>query len=219
MQIYSIMENNSIEILRDFETRISELKQRIEALEAEIAAFRQKEEEAASAPVEEAEVDVDFNIDVIDIPAPAPEIPVPESDLPEDDLPSPDTDLPTTEDLPVEEDLPAVETPVEESPAPEIPAKAEKKLRTVDGSYAWQSALPGMPVKNIRSAISLFDRALFINTLFKEDYALYDRTIGDLNALSSTDEAIDYILEHFPDWNLGSDVVYSFIMALRKKLG
>ena len=213
------MEKNSIEILKDFESRISELKARISALEDELAAFRKQEEEAVPAPEPETEVDVDFNIDVIDLPAAPAEAPVPEEDLPADDLPV--EDLPV-EDIPLEEiPAPAVppmpEIPVPEVPAPEVPAKPARALRTVEGNYPWQSAIPGMPVKNIRSAISLFDRALFINTLF--NYALYDRTIGDLNALSSLDEAVDYLLEHFPDWNLGSDVVYSFIMAIRKKLG
>ena len=196
------MENNSIEILKDFESRISELKARISALEEEMETFRKKEEEKAEAVGKE--VDVDFDIDVIDLPA---------GDLPAEDLPV--EEIPV-EDIPVEIPAPSVPEPV---PVPEAPAKPEKVLRTVEGNYPWQTAIPGMPVKNIRSAISLFDRALFINTLFKEDYALYDRTISDLNALSSLDEAVDYLLGHFPDWNLGSDVVYSFIMAIRKKLG
>ena len=215
------MENNSIEILKDFESRISELKARISALEEEMETFRKKEEEKAEAVGKE--VDVDFDIDVIDLPAPAPEESAPAADLPADDLPAgdlPAEDLPVeeipVEDIPVEIPAPSVPEPV---PVPEAPAKPEKVLRTVEGNYPWQTAIPGMPVKNIRSAISLFDRALFINTLFKEDYALYDRTISDLNALSSLDEAVDYLLDHFPDWNLGSDVVYSFIMAIRKKLG
>ena len=84
---------------------------------------------------------------------------------------------------------------------------------------AWRLDKPGMSVKNIRSGISLYDRALFIGTLFKEDYALYDKTIGDLNALSSLDEAVDYLAEAFPDWNFKSDIVYNFMMAIRKKLG
>ena len=79
--------------------------------------------------------------------------------------------------------------------------------------------LPGVPVKNIRSAISLYDRALFINTLFKENYALYDKTISDLNAMASLEEAVSYIEASFPDWNLSSDAVYGFMMAIRKKLG
>ena len=76
-----------------------------------------------------------------------------------------------------------------------------------------------MAVKNIRSGISLLDRALFIGTLFKEDFALYDQTIANLNAMSSLDEAVDYIRENFPSWNLKSDVVYHFMMSIRKKLG
>ena len=115
---------------------------------------------------------------------------------------------------PEEEDMPLF---AEEGPAP-APVKA-KRPAAADGNFAWKSARPGMPVRNIRSAISLFDRALFINTLFKEDYALYDKTIGELNELSTLDEAVDYVAARFPDWNFGSDVVYSFMMAIRKKLG
>ena len=28
-----------------------------------------------------------------------------------------------------------------------------------------------------------------------------------------------YIQEHFPEWEMGTDVVYRFMMAVRKKLG
>ena len=79
--------------------------------------------------------------------------------------------------------------------------------------------VPAMSVKNIRSAISLQDRAMFIKTLFKEDFALYDSTISALNGMGSPEEAADYVKENFPDWNLRSDVVYEFMMAVRKKLG
>ena len=83
----------------------------------------------------------------------------------------------------------------------------------------WRLDKPGLSVKHIRSGISMYDRALFIGTLFKEDYALYDRTIGELDALSGLDEAVEYLTARFPDWNLKSDIVYNFIMAIRKKLG
>ena len=83
----------------------------------------------------------------------------------------------------------------------------------------WRKDKPGLQVKNIRSGISLLDRALFIGTLFKEDFALYDKTIADLNGMSSLDQAVSYIREHFPSWNLKSDVVYHFMMSVRKKLG
>ena len=63
------------------------------------------------------------------------------------------------------------------------------------------------------------DRAQFIAKLFGEDFALYDKTISELNDLTTLDEAVQYVTGHFPDWNLSSDLVYSFMMAIRKKLG
>jgi len=158
-----------------------------------------------------------------DLPAPVPEpeldpAPVPEPEFVPDPMPEPVVPEPAPEPVVPE---PAPE-PVVPEPAPEpepepAPAPAEPKVDTE--RMQWRLDKPGMPVKNIRSGISLYDRALFIGTLFKEDYALYDKTIGDLNAMSSLDEAVDYLLAHFPDWNLKSDIVYNFIMAIRKKLG
>ena len=107
-------------------------------------------------------------------------------------------------------------------PEPEPEPRPEPKPMTPRPEterLPWRLDKPGISVKNIRSGISLYDRALFIGTLFKEDYALYDKTIGHLNALTSLDEAVDYLLERFPDWNLKSDIVYNFMMAVRKKLG
>jgi len=112
-----------------------------------------------------------------------------------------------------------VEVPVE---APVENPVEETKPRPAEDDTAhlpWRTDKPGLTVKNIRSGISLLDRALFIGTLFKEDFALYDQTIADLNAMSSLDEAVDYIRERFPSWNLKSDVVYHFMMSVRKKLG
>ena len=86
-------------------------------------------------------------------------------------------------------------------------------------AYPWRKDRPGIPVKNIRSGISLLDRAMFIGTLFQEDAQLYDATLADLNALSTLEEAVAYIRAHFPEWDLGSNPVYHFMMSIRKKLG
>ena len=106
-------------------------------------------------------------------------------------------------------------------PEPEAPKASAPQASAEDDTahLPWRTDKPGIPVKNIRSGISLLDRALFIGTLFKEDFALYDQTIADLNAMSSLDEAVAYIREKFPHWNLKSDVVYHFMMSVRKKLG
>jgi len=123
-------------------------------------------------------------------------------------------ELPEPEPVVVEDDLPEAEEP-------KAKAKAEPKPKAepVAKPFAWMTEVPAMSVKNIRSAISLQDRAMFIKTLFKEDFALYDSTISALNGMGSPEEAADYVKENFPDWNLRSDVVYEFMMAVRKKLG
>ncbi len=206
------MENNRTEILREIEAELASLKQQVSALEAKLEAFRQMPVEAETA--EESDF-TGLEIGVSDLPeetAPVAgetvvqtEIEPVDMDLSIDDLPEPE---------PVSEPEPVVEAVPEPSPkpAPAVPRADTERL-------PWRLDKPGMSVKNIRSGISLYDRALFIGTLFKEDYALYDKTIGELNGLSSLDEAVDYLLDRFPDWNLKSDIVYNFMMAIRKKLG
>lgn len=205
------MEKNNMEILGDFLSEIESLKKRISTLEESVVAMKAEMESApVETPSEPVSEDVDIDIDIVDIPESEPEEPVAPVEM----------DLPVEEpELPVASEAAEPESEIEVKPLPVPESEPKKSLKTVDGSYAWQSAKPGMPVKNLRSAISLFDRALFINTLFKEDYSLYDKTISELNQVASFPEAIDYILTNFPDWNLASDVVYSFMMALRKKLG
>ena len=116
-------------------------------------------------------------------------------------------------------DLPEPVAKPEPVPEPEPAPKAAPAPRPETERLPWRLDKPGISVKHIRSGISMYDRALFIGTLFKEDYALYDKTIGELDTLTSLDEAVDYLLERFPDWNLKSDIVYNFMMAIRKKLG
>ena len=241
------MENNRTEILREIEAELALIKERILAIDEKVEAFRQmhpEEEAVVEETVEESDfTDMEFGMsDLPEEPAPAvkeevavqTEIEPVEMDIAIDEIPgqagndepepvaAPEpepTPEPEPEPAPVPEpvvveDLPEPE-PIPE-PAPK-PAPAAPKADTE--RLPWRLDKPGMSVKNIRSGISLYDRALFIGTLFKEDYALYDKTIGDLNNLSSLDEAVDYLLERFPDWNLKSDIVYNFMMAIRKKLG
>ena len=182
----------------------------------------------APAPLETFAEPVEMEFD--DLPEPEVDEPVPEPVV-EEPVPEPIAEEPVPEPV-VEEPVlePVVEEPVVEEPAPEpvveepspepvleAPAPAVPKVDTE--RMRWRLDKPGMPVKNIRSGISLYDRALFIGTLFKEDYALYDKTIVDLNTMTSLDEAVDYLTARFPDWNFKSDIVYNFMMALRKKLG
>ena len=227
------MEKNSTEILQEIEAALASLKERVQALETQVEAYRQ-------AAAEEAEAAALTAPDAVPEPAPEPQAAEVDFDMVigEDELPDepaePAEDLPAAapEGQPAEEpvemvveDLPEPAAAAEPAPEPapepvpdEKPAPAAVP-RVDTERMAWRLDKPGVSVKNIRSGISLYDRALFIGTLFKEDYALYDKTIGDLNALSTLDEAVDYLVEAFPDWNLKSDIVYNFMMAIRKKLG
>jgi hypothetical protein len=190
------MENNRTEILQELEAELASLKEQVRAFEDRLEAFRQLPQEET---VEESDF-TDMEIGVPDLPEPEPVVePEPEP------VPEP---VEGPVEGPVAEPVEAPEAP---KPAP-VPRPETERL-------PWRLDKPGMSVKNLRSGISLYDRALFIGTLFKEDYALYDKTISELNALSSLDEAVDYLLERFPDWNLKSDIVYNFMMAVRKKLG
>ena len=220
------MENNRTEILQELEAELASLKEQLRAFEDRLEAFRQLPEEDI---VEESDF-TDMEIGVPDLPEqePVPE-PVPEPES----VPEPEPVIepePVVEAEPVLEPEPVAEPDPEPVLAPEpAPALAPEPMpapkpapavpRPETDRLPWRLDKPGISVKNIRSGISLYDRALFIGTLFKEDYALYDKTIGELNGLANLDEAVDYLLERFPDWNLKSDIVYNFMMAIRKKLG
>jgi len=108
------------------------------------------------------------------------------------------------------------------APASINDAAAEKPAKAVIDIFSeklrWKTDMPGTPVKNIVSAISLNDRVLFVNTLFHEDHAAFANTIAALNSMSSLEEALTYLGENFSSWNMKSDVVYRFMMAVRRKL-
>ena len=211
------MENNRTEILRELEAELAALKEKVLQFENKLEALRQL---PAEEPVEESDF-TDMEIGVSDLPEPVVEPveaveepepePVPEM-MPEPaEEPAPEPVVEPVEAVEEPEPVPVPEPAPEPKPAPAPHPETER--------LPWRLDKPGISVKNIRSGISLYDRALFIGTLFKEDYALYDKTIGELNELSSLDEAVDYLLQRFPDWNLKSDIVYNFMMAVRKKLG
>ena len=85
-------------------------------------------------------------------------------------------------------------------------------------SFQWMNDMPGGEVANMISGISLNDRVLFINTLFREDPSLFQSTISTLNGMKSLEDAVAWLVARFPEWNLNSEVVYRFMMAARRKL-
>lgn len=118
------------------------------------------------------------------------------------------------EDLPEVEAVDLPQEPVDLSQDIE----EEMSLPDVHG-FQWMIDIPGSKVANVISAISLNDRVLLINTLFKENPELFQQTISKFNNMESLSEAISYVLVTFPEWNLNSDVVYRLMMAVRRRLG
>lgn len=86
------------------------------------------------------------------------------------------------------------------------------------GSHAWLADMPGPEVKDIRSAISLNDRVMFISSLFREDSMLFQDVVSKINAQTSIDKVVSYLEETFPEWNMDSELVYRFMMAVRRKI-
>ena len=149
-------------------------------------------------------------------------------DLPfDDDFPA---DEPSAVPEPISEPTLDIEpeiaiNPTSEEPTPTPTAaildskKAETAVMDVMAEkQAWRTDRPGSQVKNVISAISLNDRVLLINVLFREDPILFQSTISAFNGMTNLDEAISYIQTNFPDWDLNSEPVYRLMMAVRRKL-
>ena len=163
-------------------------------------------EESEPEPVEEQEPESE--------PEPEPEA-EPEID---DDLPFAETPAPEEDD---DDDLPGVFDLYDEPVT--VAAKAADEAKPIlnevmAADCAWRKDMPGSPVRDIRSAISLNDRVIFINLLFKEDAQAFVDTLAKINTMETLDQAVEYICETFPTWDLNSDLVYRFMMAVRRKV-
>ena len=145
-----------------------------------------------------------------------------DDDFPADepsDVPEPISEPP----LDIEPEIAINPTSEEPTPKPNAAILDSKKAETavmdvMAEKQAWRTDRPGSQVKNVISAISLNDRVLLINVLFREDPILFQSTISAFNGMTNLDEAISYIQTNFPDWDLNSEPVYRLMMAVRRKL-
>ena len=144
----------------------------------------------------------------------------------EEDLPvAVEENLPVAEeeDLPVAEeddddDLPLFAEPTPLFEAAQASPKAKKAvLDVMEDKQAWRTDMPGAPVRDLLSAISLNDRVQFINTLFNGDPAVFQQTRAKINMMTSLDQVLEFITANF-NWDLNSQVVYRFMMAVRRKI-
>ena len=202
------MEKTQKEILNDIMAELSAIRLALNSLESKLSRIDLSDPE----PVE---LDLDEELD---------------GDLPEE--------VPAEAPVEIAEEAPA-EAPAEI--AEEVPAEPEVELdlfgepvlrvneklgagrsrsvgEKMEQKEAWRTAMPGAAVKDVRSAISLNDRVLFIRELFGGDAGLFLKAVDDINAMGSLDEMVAYVNERHPGWDLDSDTVYRLMMAVRRKL-
>ena len=185
------MENNQQQILSEIKSLMSSVRVQLEQLDAKMAELQQSYE-PQDYDVQPIEMDFDM----------VPSI--------------------------VADDLPFYETAPEEEPAlllePEsvqpktISAAPAAVIDVMATKHAWRSDMPGTPVKDVRAAIALVDRALFINALFGEDAIAFMETLNHVNQAENLDDAVSYLAQTYPQWDFDSDVVYRFMMAVRRKI-
>ena len=213
------MENREQQILSEIKSMMASIRLQLEQLDAKMAELQQSVDPEG---IEAEPIDIDLD----------------ETVVPEVVAEPVEQNIDFVDDLPVVE-TPVVETPVVESPAVEeddddLPFFTEPEQVTVHAAantvarpvvidamtarQAWRTDMPGAPVKDIRSAISLNDRVIFINYLFNEDPMAFQEALTKINQMESLDQVVEFALTSHPEWDMDSEVVYRFMMAVRRRV-
>ncbi|MCQ2175128.1 MAG: hypothetical protein MJY80_02060 [Bacteroidales bacterium] len=208
------MEKNNVAIIEEIRATIARLREEIGTLEERLSELDFNEREQTKEIVTEEAVAEETVVEEIAV----------------EELP---LDITLDDDMPQMEELQEPVFQTELAPEQEIleakPVEAVFEQAAEDApkvffesvmpdTLPWKRDVPGSAVQNILSAISLNDRVQFINALFGGDPMLFQNSIRNLNSFSSLAEAENFIAANFPKWKLDSDVVYRFMMAVRRKL-
>ena len=206
------------------------------------------EAESEAEPEAESEAEPEAEPETEDLPESEPETELETKDLPEAEPEAdpgqgtqtgPETEAepeqvagtepePGPEDLPEEDGFSLFGGMAEEEEPKAKKTKAPSEHRQYSGhkvvadqkygNEAWRKDMPGPEVKDVRSAISLNDRVMFISTLFRDDSMLFQDVINKINALTTLEKAVQYLKENFPEWDMDSELVYRFMMSVRRKI-
>lgn len=237
--------DNQKELLAELERGLSELKEKIAVMEKLIAEYNGTETSDSEENGEVAEhielVHEDFLPEISEAvqEETAPGIIAVEEGPAESVLVESRPEIPATSET-ATGDLPAAEEEAPESVFGELwgeskPAPAKKPApRTLNDVNAasvhkavidsrpdkprWYTDIPGSEVKDVRSAISLNDRVLFICSLFRDDSMLFQDVVNRINSFPTLEKAVEYLSETFPEWDIYSDNVHRFMMAVRRKI-
>lgn len=218
------MENKDLQIIAEMSDMVASLRRQIEELDEMIGRYRKAHEESADYQYDMDDMPIDIDIDDLtgEEPVKAVEDAVDEA-AEVVDVKDPVEDVIEEPAIEAEADSvfePVVETvaePVVEAAAETAPVR-QAVIDVLEDRQAWRTDMPGAPVRDIRSAISLNDRVLFINRLFNEDPISFQDMLSKINNMTSLDEVVEAVVTEHPEWDLGAEVVYRFMMAVRRKV-
>lgn len=205
------MKNRETEFLSEVRELISDLRQRIECLEKMVAEYEQGLD---SEDIDIEPIDLDIEEQETEQMA--------EPEIEQEVEPEVEQEVEQVTEQEIQQEVePEVEQEVEQEAIGDLPEdiygdpEAEPEE---DNRQLWWTDMPGSPVRDIRSAISLNDRILYINTLFNEDPMIFQDAVNAINGMNSLREVVGYVKERFPQWNLDSETVYRFMMAARRRV-
>ena len=185
------------ELIKYFES----LEERIATLEAELASLEAEVDDLKSRPapepqVVEKEVIKEVPVEVI-------------KEVPVEVIKEVIVEKPVEVAAPVAEPEPEV-SPDETGETPDGKGKIEEVASP-------KAAMYGKAVDDIRLAISLGDRFLYQRELFGQNAELMQKTLTELNALNSFDEAMNYISRF--GWDTESNSYQQFLVTLHRRFG
>ena len=185
------------------EARLAAAEERLAAQEEQIAALQAEVTELQNRPLPEPQVVEKVVEKIVEKPVVV--------------------TAPVADPEPVVEEAPKVEEPeviAEPEPEkPEVPEKPEEPepAPVVEEQASPKAAIYGKAVDDIRLAISLGDRFLYQRELFGQNAELMQKTLTELNALHSFDEAMGYISRF--GWDTESNSYQQFIVTLHRRFG
>lgn len=219
-QKLSALEQRIAQLEDNLKQESEEAKRReelIAALQAEVATLAAT---GVVAQASEPEVEIELIVEESDMlnmseePAEEP-VAEPEVETPIEE-PMAEVKIEAEEEIEVEEE--ATNTPAEEAvaePQQEQPQPQPTPSHTAT-IQPQQTTLFGAAVEDIRQAISLGDRFLFQRELFAGNGELMQKTLDELNALGSLEEAMDYVADNF-EWESDSTAVQLFENVLKRR--
>ena len=176
------------ELIKYFES----LEERIATLEAQLATLEAEMDELKSRPAPEPQVVEKVVEKIVEVEKPV------------EVIKEVIVEKPVVVATPIVEPEPVKEEPVVEAPVVEEVASPK-------------AAVYGKAVDDIRLAISLGDRFLYQRELFGQNAELMQKTLTELNALNSFDEAMNYISRF--GWDTESNSYQQFLVTLHRRFG